>query len=361
MKYTQINEIYMKFGNEKVITGFNDTNIVIKYTNPYLGIIIPLALVIMGLNLLVPMKIMKFPEITINILFILLMLLSLFVFLGQSYTLYFKDNTILLKNKLNKKKVLEIARYPRIYMRYKEMDSYDSTNMRSYTSKYYNLCLQQNDVNIVFDIELLGSKKLSILLNNLQMKNREDVTLEQWQSSATVKEKTFSDYFHFLDKQKRITGVKDSNLNLKIMNNKNLKLKLLICFLFTIISFLISYFLGCVINNLDLSNIFLTISAFLMLADLFFIIQIAEKWKSLSLKVSYPTNSTFKINNQIFDYKKNDIMLCIETYTDFKSKDKHNYRLVVLCNGHTYFSIDLNLRQEKQLGDFIYNLIFQEN
>lgn len=241
-------------------------------------------------------------------------------------------------------------------MRYKEINSSDY----SYTSKYYNLYLQQNDTNIVFDIELLGSEKLSILLDNLQMQNKKDVTLEQWQSSATEKEKVFSDYFSFLDKQKRVTGVKNPNLNLKIMNNDNLKLKLLVCFLLTIISFLISYFLGLVLNNLDLSNVFLTICAFLMLVDLYFVIQIAENWKNLYLKVSYPSNSTFKINKQAFDYKKDYIVLSIDTYTNFKSKEKHNYRLIISCNGHPHSSFNLNLNPEKQLGNFIYNLIFQE-
>lgn len=357
MKHSQIVLIYKEFGSEKVITGIKNTNITIKYRNPYLGMIAPFVLMVMAFNLLIPMKIMGFSGIVTNSILGLVMLLALFIFLSQSYTIYFENDRILLKNKLNKEKILDLTKYPRIYMKYEETDTYDSSNEYSYTSKDYHLCLQQNNTNIILNIEFLGSKKLATFLHNLQMKNKEEVTLEQWQSSASNEEETFFHYFDFLAKQERIVGIKYPKLNFKIMNNDNLKLKVLICSLLAIISFGISYLIK---NNLDLAKVFVTISVFLIVADLFLITQIAEKWKNLYLKISYPSNSTIKINRQVFDYKENDIMISIETYVDRKSNNKHNYRLLISSNGRILSSINLNLKQEKELGNFINNLIFQE-
>lgn len=348
----QAKEIYQQYNNEKIICGIKNHTLEIKFIKHYIWFLPLFILLGFSSNLRVLQILTDSESIIIYIIALFFFVLSIFVVLSQSYKLYFDNNNLILRNKLNKRIVIDINRYPRIYIRHQIYNSYNHVSEHYRKTHRYDLHIEQDNNDIVLDISTIGSKKIKLLLDNFETKERQDITDSQWQESSNEKEKTFSNYISFLSKQEKIIGVKNSN-NMKIINNSNLMSKFIICTLIIIISFYLS-----TITSTDLSNFFLTISAFGFLFDLFVLISLVEKGTDSYLKISYPSEGTIKINKYLLNYKKNNIMISIRPIQKPTSFEKYNYMLIINGKNHSY-SIDLTLQQEKQLGDFIDNLIFE--
>ena len=86
----------------------------------------------------------------------------------------------------------------------------------------YDLHIEQNNNDIILDIRIIGNKKISLLLDNLQMKEKSEVSESQWKSSVNEKEKNFSSIMKVLNVKKRIIGVRDTSKNMKIKTGSSI-------------------------------------------------------------------------------------------------------------------------------------------
>ena len=165
----------------------------------------------------------------------------------------------------------------------------------------------------------------------------------------------------FLSKQEKIIGVKDSSQKMRINNDSNIKKRFKICTILVIVAFILDYVVNFVFHVSDASifkNFFMGIGCFLGVFDFFFLVMLIDKGKDKSLKISYPSNESIKINKYLLNYKKNNIMIGIRAIQIPTSFEKYNYMLIIRGENNSY-SIELTLQHEKQLGEFIDNLIFE--
>ncbi len=170
-------KIYKDFGEEKVILDIKNTNLEVKFIKSYISILIyALIGIALGINII---RIKNGIFAYIAIFFIM----AFFIrgVLSQICKIYFCKTGIILENKLNKRKIIDIEKYPRIYIKYKKYLNYDNDLRRERNTENYILCIEQNENKIELDIKEVGSDKIRRILNNFEMKKREDVTDSQWQ------------------------------------------------------------------------------------------------------------------------------------------------------------------------------------
>lgn len=350
-------EIYRQFYKEKVISGIKDANLEIKFIKSYLWVI-PLLIIVFNFGMLQILP--KSEKIIAYTIVIMGAILSVIGFLSQCCKLYFDNNNLILINKLNKKIVIDISRYPRIYIRNRIYRGYDS-DTGYYETTYEYLHIEQNDKEIVLDIVKVGRDKIKLLLNNIETKERQEVTTSQWQNSSTEKEKTFSNYIEFLNKQEKIIGVKDTSQKIKLNNNVEEKKRLKICTILVMIAFALDCLLNFIFqikNTSILKNFFMTVGVFLSIFDFYFLIMVIEKGKDNFLKISYNSNGSIRINKYLLDYKKNNIMINIRATLASTTNEKYNYELIIQGEKKSY-TIELAMQHEKSIGELIDNLIFE--
>lgn len=357
----QAKEIYQQFNSEKIISGIKEPNLQIKFIKSYIWIFPLFILLGFILNFGILQILSETERIMAYIVAIIVAILSVLGFLSQFYKLYFDDNNLILENKLNKRIVIDINRYPRIYIRHQVYDSYNHTTEMYETRHRYDLHIEQDNDDIVLDIRTIGSNKIALFLKSIETKERQDINESQWQDSSSEKEKTFSNYMTFLSKQEKIIGVKDSSQKMRINNDSNIKKRFKICTILVIVAFILDYVVNFVFHVSDASifkNFFMGIGCFLGVFDFFFLVMLIDKGKDKSLKISYPSNESIKINKYLLNYKKNNIMIGIRAIQIPTSFEKYNYMLIIRGENNSY-SIELTLQHEKQLGEFIDNLIFE--
>ena len=128
-----------------------------------------------------------------------------------------------------------------------------------------------------------------------------------------------------------------------------------------IFAFIIDYVINSIFHvsaNSIFHNFFMTIGCILGFFDFIFLMMLVDKGSNNSLKISYPSNDTIKINKYLLNYKTNDIMIDIKAIQDSSSPEKYRYMLIIYEQDYTH-SIELTLQYENKLGDFINNLIFE--
>lgn len=346
----QAKEIYQQFGDEKIICGIKNPNLKIKFMMSYIWLF-PVCIIlgfILNQNMLQILddshKVIAFIEL-FSVIGI-----AILGFLCESYTVYFEDNSLIFKNKLNKKKIIDINKYPRIYIRYRKNYSYDSDNRRYQQREEYDLHIEQNNNIIILDIRIIGGEKVSLLLDSFQMKEESEVSESQWQSSANEKEKKFYSIMKVLNSKKRIIGVRDTSKNMKI------KISSLIIFNFLKIVLIASI---CLFIYLLFIKEWIIASYIIAFIFVLIVVLIEEKG-SLYIDISYPSKNSIKINKYLLNYKDNNVMIYLVGVQLPKLYQKYNYKLV-LSGIEKKYTIDLTGASEEKIEEFISNLIFQEN
>ena len=351
-------KIYEDFGEEKVILDIKNTNLKVKFIKSYISILIyALIGIALGINII---RIKNGIFAYIAIFFIMVFFIR--GVLSQICKMYFCKTGIILENKLNKRKIIDIEKYPRIYIKYKKYLNYDRDLRRERKTENYILCIEQNENKIELDIKEVGSDKIRRILNNFEMKKREDVTDSQWQESANNKEKTFLKYQKILSEQEKIIGVKDTTQKIIIINNSGKeKRNFIICTVLVVTSFILDYIARNVINvsvNSIFNNFFSTLGVFFCIFDVYFLTKLVENGKDSRLRICYPSDSTIMINKYFLNYKENVISIGIRFYQDKDSDEKYNYKLEISGENNSYY-IGLKAEDTEQLVAFFDNLIFE--
>lgn len=356
----KIEEIYQQFNGEKVISGIKDNSLEIKFIKLYRWIIPLLILfaIIVSINI-IPDTI----KIIAYIIAFVCPILSILDFLNQSYKLYFYDNNIILENKLNKQTIIDVNRYPRIYI--KKQEHLRVTEYSDWIEYTYFLHIEQDDNDIVFNMHGTKSTVIEFILNNIETKEKQDITESQWEESSSKKEATLFKYIKFLDKQEKIIGVKDSSKKMEIIRDSKWKKKIKICTILLFMTFVIESLITTMfptmkqIDRYTLQNLLAGAIAFMFFADFLFLFQLVENRPNDPIKISYPSNESIKINRYLLNYKENNIMINIEAAKTVKVSEKYEYTLIINGEQNSY-KIKLNMINEEQLKEFIDNLIFQE-
>jgi len=345
-----VEPIYHRFGDEKVVVGIKNEDLTIKYIS--IGFII--VLIILASFTVVSFFAFLYnimPKITLisGIFGIICFIVTWFI---AHKKIYFEDDKIILVNKFKKITTIDVKKYPRIYLKHIVSNYYDENYGMRTVSKYV-FYIEQNDKNIILDIDEIGLKEINIFLDNLIMKEKNDITQEQWEASNTQKEKNMAFYMEFLDKQKKIIGVKNISNNIVVVNGIDSKSSFIICTLIMVVCGLLT-----VIMSETVTKIILPILCVLFMYDVFFFINILERWKNYYFKVSYPSKGMIKINNYILDYETTDISLKIIRENSTTASSKYKYRLLIVSNYYNYY-INLNMKQEDIIYELIDNLIFE--
>lgn len=165
---------YQDLGIKQIIYGIKDQTFKINFIKSYI-FIIPLAILIGAFsslsifNLLPPLI-----KIIATIIIFITMIITILAILSQWYQIYFNDTNLILQNKLKKKKIIDIAKYPIIYVISCEHTMYNPSTQYDYISKSYDLYIEQNDIKIKLDVDAVGGNKIDRLINNLEMKSKDD-------------------------------------------------------------------------------------------------------------------------------------------------------------------------------------------
>ena len=343
----RIEEIYKKYGSEKIICDINDKSLKIRFVKSYVWIF-PL---IMALGCLFNYAIVfNLFGITGYVFFLGITFLTIRTFLDCWYTLYFKDNYLILENKLKKKKIINISNFPRIYIRYRESYQSSYNNTTSKKIEQYNLHIKQNDVDITLDIVKIGSKKISALLENLQYKEDSEVNESQCQSSLDERENDFLILKKDLNRKGKIVGIKDTNKKMKIAVNS------CILYNFLVIVFIASIFL---LISLLLAKEFM-LAGFIGAFVLVMLFVLKQEKEALFINISYPNENIIEVNKNRLNFKDNVIKISIDVDEIFlPTANGYNY-CMFLHENERFHIIHLYYAKQEKIKEFLDNLIFEQ-
>lgn len=337
-------KIYRQFGDEKVVVGVKNPDLKITLINPRALIFLIFIVLIFFLNFRY-IKILN--SSTRNIIFIvasIVLVLAILKFLNGSYKIYYEDNNLIFENKLGKKNIFDISKYPRVYISYKIYTTYKQRLELYKEVEVYRLHIEQKDNNIGLNLD---SKKIRMLLDNLETKEKYEVDENIWNLSVNDREKTFFDYMDFLKGKQKIIGIKDTSKSMKISKDISIVFKFLIC-VFIVCSI-------CVINLMIKGDFYIAILLALLLPVLLFVLK--EERKEIYLKISYPSENSIKIDKREF-YLKNNIMIDLKATQNPKSGKKYDYTLKIFDKINIY-KINLNNAKTEEICEIIDNLIFE--
>ena len=333
-------EIYRQFGEEKIVTGVKNPDFKITLINTRAFILVILFVLIIFQNS------SDFEIVTIIFASVYLVLF-IFSFLNKSYKVYYRYNYLVFENKLGNRKIFDISKYPRIYIRYKLIESNWSrgyfTRKQKIRNRFY-LYLEQNDTNVVLKVK---NRKVRQILNNLEFKEKYEVNKEIWNMSVNKREKIFVDYMNFLNSKQKIIGIKDTSKNIKISKSISIILKFLIC-----------VFIGCAITVIYLiikRIYFIAILISLLLLVLLFVLK--EERKETYLEISYPSENIIKVDRRNF-YLENGVMIYLKGKEKLRSIKKYEY-ILKISDGIKEYTININNAKEEEIVAIIDNLEFE--
>lgn len=337
-KNNQIRKLYNNYGSEKIIYSIKNTNLKINIFD--FKIFFFIFLIDLG-------SILDLLNSGSLIGFIIVMSLSIIVYCTIQKTLYFDDNNnLILENKLKKKKIIDISKYPRIYIRYKESYSLDRN------IQWYELHIEQNNIDIVLDIDFFNVTKIESFLDNLQTKELDEVSETEWELSENDKEKTFSSYMKFLNTKGKIVGVKDTTISTTLKRNFGKPILYLLCLLFVFIAY------WAIISFPDAHKYReYTVPVLLIALDLIIAFGIVKQYEYSAIRISYPSENLIRINRYLLDYKNSDIRLDIKGSRTPQTYEKYEYTMLILGLNRKC-SISLNGINERRLSVLFDNLIF---
>lgn len=355
----QAKQLYQQLNGEKIIVGIKDENFKIKFIKSNIWIVPLIMVIAIILNLGLLQQVLVGAEMILVIIAgIIFTLCTIFGFLSQVYELYFDNYNLVLENKLGKREIIDVSRYPRIYIRQKSYENYDRFTDTYNREQEYLLYLEQDNKCIKLSINGIGTNKIKNILANFELKSSDEVTDEQWKESASDKERIFFKYMYFLNEQEKVIGVKDSSQKIKIKKDFLSKPKkgFFICTLVMLLFFGIEFMFFKTRSNIG--DFLMFAGCFLFVFDLMFFVKMIEEGGGHSLKVSYPEDDCLRINNFRFYYKRHDVKMGIEAVQFSEWEEKYKYFLRIRSNDKSY-SFPLNPKDENQIGDFIDNLIFE--
>lgn len=196
----------------------------------------------------------QFEEIMVYIIIIILFVISIFLFLSNYNKLYFDSNHLILANKLNKKIIIDINKFPQIYIKRETYIFFNPNyNYDSSERKKYILHIKQDNNEIAINIQSIGSKKVQLLLNNIKTTSMQNIPSSQLNSFLSEKEKTID------------TKTNDSSKFLS---------KLIICTLLIVLFYYLS-----TITSRDISHILGGLCAFGFVFDIFVLIELIDNRK----------------------------------------------------------------------------------
>ena len=97
---------------------------------------------------------------------------------------------------------------------------------------------------------------------------------------------------------------------------------------------------------------------FIGLFDIILLGVVIAEWKSLAMRISFPNEGKIKIDGKVFDYKHSDVSIFIDRYINNSCLTKYDNELVIASRDKIY-TVNVELLDEKQLNQFISNLVFQ--
>ena len=367
-----IKKLYEEYRNDKIICGVKDYDVKIENTSVpfwiFVMIIITGILARFAVGFIVnEVSIFNnvFVKIIVDITTIFFIIAMVMSYYELKTELYFEDENIVFKNKLNKKIVIDINRYPRIYIKkslYTTSNTTYSGAISSRVCESYDLHIEQDYKDLEISVDVIGAKKLKLFLDNLILKEKQESTNSQWECSFSPKEKKISEYISFLENPKKVIGVKDTTKKIKF-RRLSVEWKIFIILVLTTLScFGLDYIGNSIFDgsqNVKFTDFFGMAGAFLLVFDFLFLMICANQIGGKGFKVSYPTQETIKIKGNIFDYRNNDVLIGLVKYRPTDSFDKYCYDLKVFNNGvRHYFEVEAKF--EKEIGEFIDNLIFEK-
>ena len=338
-----------QFGEEKIIVGIKNKEIKIKFLKSYIWII-PL-IITLGIILNIGMINIIFTEAEKNIvliIFCITLLSSMILYFYESCKIYFEDDYLILENKLRMKKYYDIKRFPRIYIRQHSYDGYSNLSESYKTRMTYKLYLEQNNDLLKLNIKTCGVENIQKLIENFQMKNREECTQEEWNFSVNNKELKMFEYMKFLNTRGEIIGIKDKDKNMEISKKQNLPIYIL-----TIILILVIY-----IELWMLKEELYVLSIFVLLGIIINIGALITKNNDNKIKISYKDN-IMKINKYLLRYEEKKIRINIKAMQTPYAKEKYEYSLQIKGEKKDYI-IFLGNANEIEVGQFIDNINFKE-
>lgn len=335
-------QIFMNHGEEKVICNIINKNFRFTFTKSDNW---AFPLIISSSSILVLISLFVFIPIYFRVMLLLIFLISLlftiYSFLSNSCSFYFDDHYLVLENKLKKKNVIDINKYPRIYIRQRIFDSYNRVHDRYEIKECYFVYIEQNNNQFIFDMHRCGNDNICKLFDSIETKSKSNCSTEEWNCSSNDRYNIFSNYYI----KQRIIGVKNPTLNMKIPKTSNIPFCLLV---FLSIVLAIAIF-DNIIHKLD-------ITIWLMLLYIPIFIGIITDRSKHSIKISYPLDGSIQINKYFLDYKNTDVSLKLVAIQRPDINDKFSYVLNILEQDSSY-SIPLDSANEYLIKDFFDNLI----
>ena len=207
--------------------------------------------------------------------------------------------------------------------------------------KYIGIVLNETERLIKLTNSLLT-------LNNLNTKNKYEISEEKWRESENEYDSKTTDLINFFEGRERIIGVKDQDQKIEISKSSSI-----------IFWFLLIVFMLCMILSIYLAIIkeFLFVG-FIGLFDIILLGVVIAEWKSLAMRISFPNEGKIKIDGKVFDYKNSDVSIFIDRYINNSGLTKYDNELVIASRDKIY-TVNVELLDEKQLNQFISNLVFQ--
>lgn len=240
---TKAKEIYQNFKEKRKITKIKNPNLKIK-TVKIEHIIFFIAVIICNFGTFGIL-----PGITGYIVHAIIVIGAIIEILNQFGEISFEKENIIYKTLLNKKRTVPIDNDTKIYIQYKEFETINRLTGSFEIINSYKLYIEQNNNNkIILDIKAIGSKKIKMLLDNLETESYTN-TCEESKKNKSIKE-----------------------------NNKNKK-GLLICATISIIAFLLyNIMIKQKVNSINFfMNLFPTVGGIFGIFSTYFLIKLIEE------------------------------------------------------------------------------------
>ena len=338
---------YSKYFDEKIIVGVKDKNQKLRFVNSYMWIF-PFFIY---LYIFIQICLGDLKSSAINIFFAILFgiatILTFLSFIGQFTVIYFKDDKLILKNKLNKKQIIDIDKYPRISVKDANEWKYDKLKkiFEFVCASYVYISQGEND--IILDTGKIRNKKVLNFLNNFEIKEKNEISDEKLELPENLKEKRMLNLIDFLIDKKKIVGVKKKEkMKIAMLPSSMLNFLRLVLVSLTILSIFLAL--------RQEWNVFIFAISFLLLVFGVFM----DMYDYVYIKISYPYKDCIKINRYVLNYSKNDLMIHLIRIQQFNSYKKFSYLLSLSGNKNKYI-IDLKDADLDKIEKFFNNINFE--
>lgn len=350
------NEIYKKFKDESVINDVIDKNFSVTFLKSYIWLVpLSIAIFLCPFPLIYKKSISEFIKNIFDSLIISNAVIFILVLLNSIEKIYIVNDNIIFKNLLNIKKVFDVSKKPRIYSRKNVITSRDTRTGATSTIYEFYIIIQQFDKKLELEIKNTGIKRMEKILSNFKTKEKSKCSEEEWECSASDREREFKKIQKKLSENKRIIGVKNN----KKMNINNISTRWILFFFINVVLQigLFELYISNISNQL--SEWFMYGFATLIFSGIFLLAVIVDNAYIKKIRISYPREGTIKINKYLLDYKNiNTKIFLIELNKDIATK--YSDFILILKGEESEYSINLDLKNTKKFEEFVDNLVIDK-